>query len=121
FFKAAMQWLAAQGMIVLGRTTLPQALVAEQDVDRHIYVLSRMIEHDGHALKADSDITHLEKLLAVAVATAPHTSTPNIDLVLTRLVAGMYVNIGRVQRARDLAENLLQVAGDDPLRSRIAW
>lgn len=121
FLRVAMEWLAAQGMVILGRTALPKTLVAGQPVDRHIYVLSRMIEHVGQALKDESDITYLEKLLAVATATAPHTNTPNFDLVLIRLVAGIYINVGRVQHARDLAENALQIAGDDSLRSRIAW
>jgi hypothetical protein len=120
FFRAAMEWLAAQGMVVLGRTVLPETLITAP-ADRLIYILSRMIEHVGHRLKVDSDFTYLEKLLTVAAATAPHTSTPNIDLVLIRLVAGMYVLAGRVQRARNLVEHGLHIAAGDPRRSRIAW
>lgn len=120
FLKSALQWLADQGIVILGRTTLPAALLNGQ-ADALIQGLSRLIEHVGQSLRDDSDIDYIQKLLAIAVGTASHTSTPNIDLMLVRLVAGAYVHAGRVQHARNLAEHGLQIAGDDPLRSRIAW
>jgi hypothetical protein len=120
FLKSALLWLADQRIVVLGRTTLPASLLNGQ-ADTLIYGLSRMIEHVGQGLRDDSDIDYLQKLLAIAVGTAQHTSTPNIDLMLVRLVAGAFVHAGRVQHARNLAELGLQIAGDDPLRSRIAW
>lgn len=120
FLKSALQWLADQGIVVLGRTALPPALLNGQ-ADALVQGLSRLIEYVGQGLRDDSDIAYIEKLLVIAVGTAPHTRTPNIDLMLVRLVAGAYVHAGRVQHARNLAEHGLQVAGEDPLRSRIAW
>lgn len=120
FLKSALQWLADQGVVVLGRTTLPAALLNGQ-ADVLMNGLSALIEHVSQGLRDGSDIDYIQKLLAIAVATAPHTSAPNIDLMLIRLVGGAYVSAGRVQHARNLAEHGLQVAGDDPLRSRIAW
>ncbi|WP_146770283.1 hypothetical protein [Mesorhizobium hawassense] len=120
FLKSALQWLADQRVVALGRTTLPAALLNGQ-ADTLINGLSGLIEHVSQGLRDASDIDYIQKLLAIAVATAPHTSAPNIDLMLIRLVGGAYVTAGRVQHARNLAEHGLQVAGDDPLRSRIAW
>ncbi|QOF72459.1 hypothetical protein IG197_05110 [Aminobacter sp. SR38] len=120
FLKSALQWLADQGVVVLGRTTLPGPLLNGQ-ADALMLGLSGLIERVSQGLRDGSDIDYIQKLLAIAVATAPHTSTPNIDLVLIRLVGGAYVTAGRVQHARDLAEHGLQVAGGEPLRSRIAW
>ena len=115
-----MEWLAHQSMVIPGRTILPKALIIDAP-DRLIYILSRMIEYVGHGLRDGSDADYLKKLLAVGAATAPYTSTPNIDIVLMRLVAGMYVQAGRAQSGRDLAEHCLQIARGDPRRSRIAW
>lgn len=120
FLKSALQWLASQQVVVLSRTTLPAALLNGQ-ADTLMNGLSGLIEYVSQGLRDHSDIDYIQKLLAIAVATAPHTSAPNIDLMLMRLVGGAYVTAGRVQLARNLAEHCLQVAGDDPLRSRIAW
>jgi hypothetical protein len=81
-----------------------------------------MIDYVGSRLIDETDFNFIEQLLAVAVATTPHSSNPDIDLILIRHVAGAYALAGRVQRARDFAENLLLLsAGRGPKRIRMAW
>ncbi len=81
-----------------------------------------MIDYAGSRLVDETDVNFIEQLLTVAVATAPHSSNPDVDLVLIRHVAGAYALAGRVQRARDFAENLLLLSiGRSLKRIRMAW
>ena len=121
FYEAAVSWLSRQSPFVLGRTALPAALVTIPP-DDVISALTKLIDHAGSQLADGNDIKFIEQLMAVAVATAPHSSNPDVDLVLIRHVADAYALSGRVQRARDLAEMLLLLSsGESPKRARMAW
>jgi hypothetical protein len=121
FFQEAISWLGRETPIVLGRTVLPAELLTVP-ADDVVSVLTKFIDYTGSRLVDDTDFNFIEQLLAVAVATAPHSSKPDVDLILIRHVAGAYAIAGRVQRARDFAENLLLLSvGTNPKRIRMAW
>jgi len=120
FFKAALTWLSDQKFVLLGRTPLPATLITGSP-DELLATIIRMIEHAGNRLSDETDFDFIEKLLAVGSGLVPHTTTPNADLILISLVGDMYVLAGRVQKARDLAELALQLAGNNPARMRLAW
>jgi hypothetical protein len=121
FYKAATSWLSRQSPFVLGRTALPAELLTIP-ADDAISAIAKLIDHAGSKLADGTDVKFIEQLMAVAVATAPHSSNPDVDLVLIRHVAGAYALSGWVQRARDLAETLLLLSPAESLkRARMAW
>src|SRR5205085_1444334 len=62
-----------------------------------------------------------EKFVYLAVLLAPHTSTPTEDLDLIRYAGARMIAANRIQKARDLAEQVLAIAGETPERRRLAW
>jgi hypothetical protein len=121
FFQGAIEWLSRESPVFLGRAVLPAKLLS-MPADDAISALTKMIDYAGSRLVDETDFKFIEQLLAVAVATVPHSSNPDVDLVLIRHVAGAYALAGRVQRARDFAENLLLLSvGRGSKRIRMAW
>ncbi|MEL0587561.1 MAG: hypothetical protein AAES65_22245 [Candidatus Thiodiazotropha sp. (ex. Lucinoma kazani)] len=120
FFEAALSWCEANEPLEMGHVQLPGELMvpsADALFDRlvdMIYLVSRM--HD-----AEEDLRFLQQLVTVAAATAPHTSSPEDDLLVLRVAATKYANTGRPQTARDYAELGLTITHEDPLRRRLAW
>ena len=105
----------ALGRLYVDRGDLPaspEALVAG---------LVRLIEHAGEVFAGEDDERALGIALLLAVAIAPLGSEPDQDLVALRAAAGRLAQFGRAQRARDIAEHVLTVAGAEPRRIRLAW
>jgi hypothetical protein len=59
--------------------------------------------------------------LFAGILVARHSSHIGDDLILLRLAASKLARAGRLQKARDLTEQGLQLAGEDSLRARLAW
>jgi hypothetical protein len=59
--------------------------------------------------------------LALGASVAPHSSDPDYDLRLIRVVAGNLASAGDVQQARDLAEQALMNSTSSPRRRRLGW
>ena len=119
-FERGAKWLATERPIVLGARRFPPELL-NVPAEQAVAGLSRMIEHMGHRLEDDGDFQTMEAILGLAVSIAPLSSDPNEDLSVLRLAAASLAMSGRVQRARDLVEQGLMFAGEDPQRRRIAW
>lgn len=116
----AMRRFSSEPAIVLGRMRFPtEALPAP--ADEVVTGLLRMIEHAGTHLSDQSDAQLIETCLVVGTAIAPLGREPDADMLLLRTAAGRFAVTGRGQRARDLAEQALSVAGTDPHRVRVAW
>ena len=96
FFEAALTWLDSQSPVVLGRTVLPAELLTVP-ADDIISAMTRLIDYAGTRLVDETDMKFIEQLMPVAVATVPHSSNPDVDLVLIRHVAGACALAGRVQ------------------------
>lgn len=118
--EAALQRFSQEPAIILGRMEFPKEELPAPP-EQVVAGFLRMVEHAGEQLSDKADEQVLENCLVVATAIAPLGSQPNDDLILLRSVAGRLAISGRTQRARDLAEQALSVAGDDPHRVRIAW
>jgi hypothetical protein len=118
--RRGFDWLGQERVILLGRKTFPTKLL-DVPADEALAGFENMIEYIGGRLADDGDLRTLECCLAMGMAIAPLASEPNEDLVIVRLAATKLAVAGRVQRARDLAEQALTVAGADPARARLAW
>jgi Tfp pilus assembly protein PilF len=120
FLESAFDWLEAETPIVIGRAVLPTSLLPE-DVDEVAAAIPHLLIALGGHFKDDEDVKEILNWLALGTSLAPHTSDPDQDLAMIQLAAGRLGLAGRVQHARDLAEQALQAAGDNPRRQRAAW
>jgi hypothetical protein len=120
FLKPAFDWMEREGPLLPGRSVLPaELLTASAEVlTREI---TNLIQYIGNRLVSKEDMKYFENVLFLGLVVAPHSSDPGADLILLRLAAGQLILAGRVQRARDLAEQILHIAGEDPFRARLAW
>jgi hypothetical protein len=110
----------AGGGAVLGKFVYPADRLTEP-AEAVVLGFARLIEHVGERILDDGDIRTIEACLMMATAIAPLGSEPDEDLVVIRLAAGRLALAGRVQRARDLAEQALVSGGGGPHRRRLAW
>ncbi|MBY6262329.1 CHAT domain-containing protein [Azospirillum sp. 412522] len=123
FGEAMEAWLAVAGMIVVGRSHCPAHLVPP---DFHAGTLWKLIssidELTGKIHEPDGEQNFLQ-FVGVIVGFAPHLDGPdrNLDIDGLKLAASCLARADRRQKARDVIEMVLEIAGDDPARRRAAW
>lgn len=120
FFRNAIEWMHNNSPIGIGRTRLPAELVSGP-VDGLMNALIKMVEQVVEVHGDQTDLEFLEQLSVLGALLAPHSSTPNEDIVFLRIAAGRFALAHQAQRARDFAEQALTLTRDDPIRSRLAW
>jgi hypothetical protein len=122
--KRGAEWLSQQSPYVPGTVTFPQQLL-DVTPDAALAGLEKLVifiaEHVGEQGRDALTIP-----LALTVSIAPHSSAPNEDLVIIRAAASQAARAGRVQLARDLAEQGMVVASSGrelarSTRARLAW
>ena len=85
-------------------------------------VVSAVADYLTYApIDAEEDAKALLLWLAFGTSVVPHTSDPDYDLRLIRLVAGKLASAGEVQQARDLAEQALLNSASNERRRRLGW
>ena len=92
----------------------------QEDPDAVLGSITRMVDHQTPDPNDPADEALLRHLITVALAVAPRANEPDADLVILRGAAVKLQVGGRPQAARDIAEQILQVAGDRPARRRRA-
>ena len=118
FLKAALDWLKSEEPVVIGRSVIPEPLLTEPADE----VVSAITDYLSHApLASGEDTKALQLYLALAASVTPHSSDPDFDLQLMRLVAGKLAMSGHTQLARDLAEQALLNSVTTPRRRRLGW
>lgn len=119
--KHVLEWLAQQGegVIVSGRHAMPAEVLGENP-DAVLDGLLRLVDRYAPDANDPVDEQVLKQFVTVASAVAPHASDPDGDLTILRGAAIKLIIGGKVQVARDLAEQALIVAGDRPGRRRKA-
>jgi hypothetical protein len=118
--RVVAAWLQEEGVAILGSRTFPRDQLA-LDPDELLAGLSMIIQQLAGRLEDEGDHKTLDLCLVVVAAIAPLAADPNKDLALLRLAANVMAVAGHGQRSRDLAEQMLRLAGDSPERRRIAW
>jgi hypothetical protein len=119
YLRPAMGWMAQSSPVMIGRITLPDALVP-RPADPVIMGLVHFLQ-GFNPIETESGVETLIQLLGCAMALAPHGSIKDMDINMLRLVAVRMALAGRHQKARDFAETALLLAGDEPRRARAAW
>jgi hypothetical protein len=118
FLNAALAWLREQQPVVIGRVVMPDALLTEPADE----VVSAVTEYLRYApIAGEDDVAALQTWLVLGTSVTPHSSDPDFDLQLMRLVGGKLASSGYAQVARDLAEQILLNSTASPRRRRLGW
>lgn len=114
-------WLQEKGSgaIVLGREAVPSE-VLQEDPDAALNGVLRLVDHHAPIPGDPTEEAVLRNFVTMAIAIAPSAVDRDADLPVIRGTANKAIVSGRPQLARDLAEQLLLVAGDSSARRRRA-
>jgi tetratricopeptide (TPR) repeat protein len=118
------KYLSTLGPIVLLGTGELQDIDLKHPLDEvfdRIVAIMRYIARNGFIENADIQLSF--QMLHLGIMMARKIDRKHMDLRLTALVGSGLCLSGMYQKARDLAEHCLLIAGDDAdgLRQRIAW
>lgn len=117
----ALHWMGELGGGEPGVTVIPQDVITAP-ADDVVHALRKLIHQTSGQQGEDIDLTFMEKLVFIASAVCPHaTRERDDDIRLMRLLASQFATAGQLQRARDLAEQILLMGQTSPLRRRLAW
>lgn len=120
FFENALQWMSEQQVIEPGVTRLPAGIVGD-DADRLIENLKLLLQFAAHNLDTAEDLHLFEICAHMVCLLQPYASSVSADLAALRLLGAKYWLHGQPQRARNIAEQVLSLAGESPERQRLAW
>ncbi|MEO8870291.1 MAG: CHAT domain-containing protein [Granulicella sp.] len=119
FLKASITSLAATGN-VLNSWIIPDELLVPS-ADALLAGLVVLIDESQRHDRDEVDRQMLNLLGGIGVAVARRSSSPNTDLTILRIWGGRVASAHSPQQGRDLAQALLESAGDAPVRRRLAW
>lgn len=122
FMETAQKWMSSQTAIEPGITQFPHELIGSVDPKALITSLSLFVEHAIHRGLSDEDLVFVERCAVMISMLVPvYAPDTTDDLDAMRVAAIANIQNGKPQRARDLAEQILQLAGSAGNRQRIAW
>lgn len=120
FFERALEWMSQQTVVEPGVTQLPAEIVGTNAAG-HIFFMSHMLHHAARTFDAGEDLTFFEQFAFTICLLHPYAPQYSSDLDALRLLAAKRWLHGHPQRARDIGEQMLALAGDAPTRRRLAW
>ncbi|MER9504697.1 CHAT domain-containing protein [Mesorhizobium sp. M0579] len=118
--KPAFVWLSQQSPISLDRIVLPKEMLPVS-ADKLVPAIMRMIQHVSSRIQDDADINQIMMWVGLGIGINSYTAAQNHDLPMIRVAAGAFATAGRVQLARDMAEQALRAGEDTPARMRMSW
>ncbi len=119
-FERVLIWMSQQTVIELGVTRLPNEL-AGSDVRGLISAMNLLVKREAQITQDDEGLGLIKKYSAMICLLSPFEPQDWSDLDALRVVASKAWVLGHSQYARDVAEQILKLAGDEPMRRRIAW
>lgn len=120
FFERASSWLMSLPSIELGVTNLPKELM-DDNPQGLIASFTEFIRYQSTRREENTDLHTLELCVYLICLLSPYVQEGNADLDALRQLAILYCLEGQSQKARDLAEQILETAGSSPARQRFAW
>ncbi len=116
-----LQWLHRQGdgMIVSGRDAMPSEVLGE-DPDAILHGILHMVDQHAPDPNEHADELAMRHFVTIALAVAPGAVDHDADISVMRGAAIKMAVGNRPQVARDLAEQIMQTAGQRPDRRRRA-
>lgn len=120
FIVRAYKWTSGEAVIEPGVTQLPADIVNGHGA-RLIAALERLMRYGARFQDAPEDLKALQDWAYMLCLLHPYAPEFSADLDALRLLAAKLSLHGQPQRARDVAEQMLILAGDSVERQRIAW
>lgn len=120
FFEHAIKWMSEQTVIEAGVTKLPAEIVGPNAAGL-ISFMSKLMHYAARNFDASEDLTAFERLAFSICLLHPYAPQYSSDLDALRLLAAKRWLHGQPQKARDIGEQMLAIAGDAPSRRRLAW
>lgn len=120
FYTKSHEWMDAQAGVELGVTRLPKEIAGPNTSAISAYLI-RMIRYVTNRPDEDVDLKFLERCVHLVCLLEPYPDYQNEDIDALRLLGSKLWLEGQPQRARDLAEQILDMAGEQPKRQRLAW
>jgi hypothetical protein len=111
--------MAKESPLILHMTSLPIELLEE--APNVVFDEVRLFLRQDRDLRDEPSAGVFEKVAYIAALVAPLTDQPDEDIDVIRYAATRFVAAGRPQKARDLAEQALLLAGSDKPRRRLGW
>lgn len=120
---AAGTWQQSQGVLALGRSVCPTSLLPADFHAGTVWALYAGLETREPDLASTAEIDALVHAAALIVGFAAHLTGNDrtLDIQTVKIVAGRLARTQNHQRARDMIEVALDMAGDDASRRRAAW
>ncbi|MGY3404033.1 hypothetical protein ACVWZV_000146 [Bradyrhizobium sp. GM5.1] len=118
--KQVFRWLSEQSPISLDRIVLPKELLTEP-ADKLAPAVMQMIQHTSGHIQDDADVNQMMMWVGLGIGINVHTASQSYDLPMIRVAAGAYATAGRVQLARDMAEQALRLGQNTSARMRMSW
>ncbi|EMX6257098.1 CHAT domain-containing protein [Pseudomonas aeruginosa] len=118
FLDDAEAWLGKVGVYDVSHTEIPAELIQGEPL-----ALLNALESLVRKISIDPEgsLEYAEHLSFLACGVARHVSDTTADINALRFVACCYAGSGQTQRARDRAEQILELTGDSVARQRAAW
>lgn len=120
FMRRADQWMGQAGAIDVSSTRLPDAVIGGVDPGALLEAMSLAVDYMVETWEPDK-AAGVENVVFVGVMVAREVPDTLTDIGMLRLIASRVAMDGKVQRSRDLAEQIIQLAGTSKIRGRIAW
>lgn len=120
FMQRADQWMGQARAIDVSSTVLPDAVIGDDDPGELLEALSSAVDYLVETWEPDK-AANVENVAFVGAMLARKVPDTLIDIQILRLIASRRAMDGKVQRSRDLAEQILELAGTSKIRGRLAW
>lgn len=120
FMQRAERWMGQARAIDVSSMTLPDAVIGDDNPGTLLEAISEAVDYlvnEWEPEKAEG-VENLAFVGAMLAKRVPDTLT---DINFLRLIASRRAMDGKVQRSRDLAEQILELAGTSKVRRRLAW
>ncbi|WP_349984213.1 CHAT domain-containing protein [Stenotrophomonas sp. WHRI 8082] len=120
FMQRADHWMGQARAIDVSSTALPDAVIGADDPAELLEAMSRAVDYLVETWEPDK-AANVENMAFVGVMLARKVPDTLSDMNMLRLIASRRAMDGKVQRSRDLAEQILELAGSSKIRGRLAW
>ncbi|WP_455813612.1 CHAT domain-containing protein [Pseudomonas graminis] len=111
------------GIVVTGKHLVPAEILTGQRDEQLAFLdeLHTILIKMASSIETNSDINMINAIISIAHSAAILAEPCSKDLDIIKDVGAVLSRQGYAQAARDLAEQALQLAGDDSQRRRHAW
>lgn len=119
FLERVGAWRQEMGALDVSHTRIPANVISgnPQALLNRLAVIIEGMPDDSD----DEFLEGAEYLSFIACALARYVPHTEADINALRTVSGYFATAGQAQRARDRAEQILEVAGESQSRQRAAW